>query len=66
MDYDTLLEKYRTKETFIYGRSVMQIVDKNTYEDSGVTKTDFIYQTERQNRGVITVAHEEAADGTSP
>ena len=61
MDYEALLEKYRTKEVFIYGRSVMQIVDKKTYFDSGTKKTDFIYQTERQNRGVITVAHEDPA-----
>lgn len=57
MDYNTLMEKYRTQEAFIYGRSVMQIVETRTYEEDGVTKTDFIYKTERQNRGVITVAH---------
>lgn len=57
MDYDTLLEKYRTKEVFIYGRSVMQLVDKQTYVNSGIKKTDFIFETERHNRGIITVEH---------
>ena len=59
MDYDTLLEKYKNKEVFIYGRSVVRIVDKNTYVDSGIKKTDFIYQTERLNRGTITVENNE-------
>lgn len=58
MDYDELMEKYRTKESFIYGRSVMQIVDKETYMDNGIRKTKFYYQTERLNRGVITVDNE--------
>ena len=59
MDYNTLLEKYRKKEVFIYGRSVMQLVGKKTYVDSGIKKTDFIFQTERHNRGIITVDHGE-------
>jgi hypothetical protein len=59
MDYKALLKKYQTKEVFIYGRSVMQIVDKHTYVDSGIEKTDFIFQTERLNRGAITVANAE-------
>lgn len=58
MDYDTLMERYRTKQAFIYGRSVMQIIDTKTYVDAGITKTDFIYKTERNNRGIITLAHE--------
>ena len=59
MTYETLLEKYRTKEVFIYGRSVMQIVEKKTYVDSGIYKTDFIFHTERNRRGIITAVHGE-------
>jgi hypothetical protein len=58
MDYDTLLEKYKNKEVFIYGKSVMQLIDKKTYVDSGIKKTDFIFQTERLNRGIITVEND--------
>lgn len=57
MNYETLLEKYRTKEIFIYGRSVVQIVEKKTYFDSGIHKTDFIFHTERNRRGIITIEH---------
>lgn len=59
MNYETLLKRYRTKEAFIYGRSVIQIVDKKTYVDAGIKKTDFIYHTERHNRGIITVRSED-------
>jgi len=59
MTYKSLLEKYRTKEVFIYGRSVVQLVDKKTYVDSGVKKTDFEYHTDRHRRGLITVEHED-------
>jgi hypothetical protein len=55
MTYKSLMEKYRTKESFIYGRSVMQIVDKESVVDEGVRKTKFYYQTDRLNRGIITV-----------
>ena len=58
MTYESLLEKYRTKEAFIYGRSVIQIVDKEDIIDNGIRKTTFHYQTERLNRGVITVDRE--------
>ncbi len=63
MNYETLLERYRTKEVFVYGRSVIQIVDTKTYVDAGIKKTDFIYHTERNNRGVITVAFEDPVIG---
>ena len=59
MDYETLLDKYKTKEVFIYGRSVVQIVDMETYDDSGTLKTDFIYHTERNRRGKITIKHKD-------
>lgn len=59
MKYEMLLEKYRTKEVFIYGRSVVRIVEKKTYVDSGVRKTDFVFQTERNHRGIITVPNED-------
>ncbi|MCP3873834.1 MAG: hypothetical protein GY699_11835 [Desulfobacteraceae bacterium] len=59
MNYDTLLEKYRTKQVFIYGRSVIHIVDTQTYIDTGIKKTDFIFHTERNNRGIITVENED-------
>lgn len=58
MTYKDLLKKYRAKKVFIYGRSVIQIVDMETYADSDKLKTDFIYHTERNRRGVITVEHE--------
>jgi hypothetical protein len=58
MNYETLLEKYRTKEVFIHGRSVIQIVETQTYFDAEIKKTDFIFHTERNNRGIITVEHE--------
>ncbi len=61
MTYKSLLEKYRTKEVFIYGRSVVQLVDKKTYVDSGITKTDFEYHTDRHRRGLITVEHDDHA-----
>ncbi len=60
MTYQQLLKKYHTRKVFIYGRSVVQIVDKQTYIDDGEKKTDFIYHTERNRRGVITVSHGEA------
>jgi hypothetical protein len=59
MNYETLLDKYRTKQVFIYGKSVIQIVDTKTYVDAGSKKTDFIFHTERNNRGIITVEHED-------
>ncbi len=59
MDYKTLLEKYRTKEVFIYGKSVVQLVDKQTYVDDGVKKTDFEYHTDRHRRGLITVINDD-------
>ena len=58
MDYETLMEKYRTKEVFIYGRSVVRIVEKKTYVDAGIRKTDFVFQTDRNHRGIITVPNE--------
>ena len=58
MTYKELLKKYRSKEVFIYGKSVIQIVEMETYEDSGVLKTNFIYHTERNRRGVITKEHD--------
>ena len=58
MTYESLMEKYRTKESFIYGRSVMQIVDKKNFVEEGVRKTKFYYQTDRLNRGVITVVND--------
>lgn len=58
MTYDELLEKYRSKEVFIYGRSVVQIVDMATRCDTDDMKTDFIYHTERNHRGIITIEHE--------
>jgi hypothetical protein len=36
----------------------MQLIDKKTYVDSGIKKTDFIFQTERLNRGIITVEND--------
>ncbi len=59
MTYKELLKNYRSKKVFIYGRSVIQIVDMETYEDQGVKKTNFIYHTDRNRRGVITVEHED-------
>ena len=58
MDYETLMEKYRSKEVFIYGRSVVRIVEKKTYVDAGTRKTDFVFQTDRNHRGIITVPNE--------
>lgn len=58
MTYKELLKNYRAKKVFIYGRSVVQIVDMETYVDNKVLKTDFIYHTDRNRRGVITVEHE--------
>ena len=58
MTYDELLDKYRSKEVFIYGRSVVQIVDMATRCDSDHMKTDFIFHTDRNRRGIITIAHE--------
>ncbi|HCY88336.1 MAG TPA: hypothetical protein DHV36_24580 [Desulfobacteraceae bacterium] len=60
MTYESLMEKYRTKDSFIYGRSVIQIVDKETFTEEGVRKTNFYYQTDRLNRGVITVVNDPA------
>ena len=57
MTYEQLLEKYKTKEVFIYGRSVMQIVDMSTQCRNRTLETDFTYRTDRHHRGVITVAH---------
>jgi len=59
MTYKELLKNYRSKKVFIYGRSVIRIVDMETYADKDVLKTDFIYHTERNRRGVITVEHED-------
>jgi hypothetical protein len=58
MTYKQLLKKYRSEEVFIYGKSVIKIVEMETYSDKDVLKTDFIYHTERNRRGVITVEHE--------
>lgn len=58
MTYKELLKNYRSEKVFIYGRSVIQIVDKETYVDDGIKKTDFIYHTDRNRRGVITIDHE--------
>lgn len=58
MTYEELLNKYRSKEVFIYGRGVVQIVDMKTYSDSDGMKTDFIYHTDRQRRGIITKEHD--------
>ena len=59
MDYESLMEKYKTGEVFIYGRSVMRIVDTHTYMDADTKKTDFIFKTERNNQGKITITHDE-------
>ena len=59
MTYEELLAKYKSKEAFIYGRSVVQIVEMKTRCDPESMKTDFIYHTERNRRGIITIAHEE-------
>ena len=59
MTYNDLLKKYRSGEVFIYGRSVVQIVDMATRCDTDDMKTDFIYHTERNRRGIITVSNEE-------
>lgn len=58
MTYKELLSNYRSKKVFIYGKSVVQIVDMETYKDGDTLKTDFIYHTERNRRGKITVAHD--------
>ena len=55
MTFEDLKNKYETKEVFIYGKSVIQIVDMKTYEESDIRKTDFIYHTDRNRRGVITI-----------
>jgi len=57
MTYEELLDKYRSKEVFIHGRAVIQIVEMKTYVESEILKTDFIYHTERNRRGVITIEH---------
>ncbi|WP_022668102.1 hypothetical protein [Desulfospira joergensenii] len=57
MTYEELVDNFRSKKVFIYGKSVVQIVDMKTYADSHGTKTDFIFQTDRQNRGIITREH---------
>jgi hypothetical protein len=57
MTYNDLMKKYRSNEVFIYGRSVMQIVDTVTYQEEGITKTDFVFKTDRNRRGIITKAH---------
>ncbi len=62
MTYEELLNNYRSSTVFIYGRSVMQIVDMTTYMDSDVLKTDFIFNTDRNRKGVITIDHEKNAD----
>ncbi len=62
MTYKELLKNYWSKKVFIYGRSVIQIVDMDTYMDKDRKKTDFVYHTERNRRGVITVEH----DGPMP
>ncbi len=59
MTYETLLDKYKTQEVFIYGKSVIQIVDMETSVDLGVRKTNFIYHTDRNRRGLITVEHDD-------
>ena len=61
MTYKELNRNYWSKKVFIYGRSVIQIVDKETYVDEDVLKTDFIYHTERNRRGIITVEHGESS-----
>lgn len=58
MTYKDLLKKYRTNKVFIYGRSVIQIVDMETYTEDEKIKTDFVYHTERNRRGVITIEHD--------
>jgi hypothetical protein len=59
MNYEELLSKYRTKEVFIYGRSVIQLTDMETYLDSQVLKTDFIFHTDRNRQGVISIVHDD-------
>lgn len=59
MNFKSLLEKYNSQEVFIHGNSVIQIVDMKTYSDSGDLKTDFIYHTERNRRGIITIVHQD-------
>lgn len=61
MTYEELLDNYRSKTVFEYGRSIIQIAEMETYIDSGILKTDFIYHTDRQRRGVITIAHEKTS-----
>ena len=58
MTYEELVDHYRSKKVFIYGKSVVQIVDMQTYIDSGILQTDFFYHTERHHRGTITRAPE--------
>ncbi len=58
MTYEELLKKYKTKEVFIYGKSVIHLVDMKTYVESDTVKTDFIFHTDRNRRGVIKIAHE--------
>ncbi len=58
MTYDELLKKYQSKEVFIYGKSVVQIVDIQTRCEKNSKKTDFIYHTERNRRGIITIDHQ--------
>lgn len=62
MTYKELLKNYRTKKVFIYGRGVIQIVDMENYTEDDIMKTDFIYQTERNRRGVITIEHDKKAE----
>ena len=59
MTYEELLAKYKSKEVFIYGKSVVQIVDMETRYNAGFKQTDFIYHTDRNRRGIITVDHDD-------
>ncbi len=51
MTYETLLDKYKTQEVFIYGKSVIQIVDMETTVDLGIEK-QILFTTQIEIAGV--------------
>ena len=59
MEFKSLLNKFETQEVFIYGKSVIQIVEMKTYIDNNQLKSDFIYHTDRNRRGIITITHKD-------
>ena len=62
MTYEELLDHYRSKTVFEYGKSIIQIAEMETYIDSDTLKTDFIYHTDRNRRGIISITHEKTSD----